>query len=629
MLEEHDSDFAQIWYKFSKKYFQPLLKENNNLQCNEPQNLNKIFCYLTSWDGSLLLSHRCSMIMSNIALCFLLLIHLIVSVDTLFSSNDMLSTRYVSLIIGNEVPFKTVRVVRIPDASYQYCVNNTEFYNSELVDLCIYGIKLTKSALAPSLNIEPFISNIIFEVLVFVNLQEVFDVSSYSDVVETTYTEGTNCLYLVAVYPKNTTQHHVFIEYLHSNSVSIYNQSLNNFIAMIDSNPDFNVHLHGGDLYVQQLNSINANSDIFYGFKSYYMNDVHRNNDAIGLFDIYFRYWYMEHCIYRIHRSIIELSQTHVHILQAIYVLSEVDNSVGNPVLLQWDMKPVLKLKTPSYGIDIPDTIFATPVQLRYLLEASQLESVFSRGALVQLFHTNSNVIEIGGGYGGFAITLEYLYGSTYLVDNSTYLLENGDAQAPVCRYMIVDIPEAGVLQQNYVQHIHSMHESLLRRNRSRVDIISIPSHSKLKIRSNLLVSFFALSELRKDVVNHYIQAYVRYANCGFIQLNYDELPSVEGDIAVKSEAGGRSDADFNDEFEYHYQLKGNSNSQLLANEEAFYAESYLLSMNRIEKCHLYTMAEMFRVIYKHQPNAMLLPPPRPEYHRHHRIVWKNTDTCK
>jgi hypothetical protein len=121
------------------------------------------------------------------------------------------------------------------------------------------------------------------------------------------------------------------------------------------------------------------------------------------------------------------------------------------------------------------------------------------------------------------------------------------------------------LLQRRYVTEVNARFD----RN---VTIRTVASNLTEPVASDLLISFFAISELNKDTVDRYARQYISHATSGFLQLNFDD----EG------------------------------TSTMIGNKRT---------------SSLYSALEMFKLVYRLHPNAVLLPPP--DYHDHHRIMWK------
>jgi len=285
------------------------------------------------------------------------------------------------------------------------------------------------------------------------------------------------------------------------------------------------------------------------------------------------------------------MQYSHSHLYAHMKQVAYIDNCIGTPAIVTWEYKNHI--------------LQATPVLIRYMLEISYLEDVFGRYVIQSLVGGyDKHIIEIGGGYGGMSTTMQSIYGRTASVKSTNRC--NG-------KYSIVDIEAAGRLQRRYVDtvsdillsdsyllnhelfegypiqsvwdtHIQNQAQEQGLETSSAsalhcVDVNIIPSDITMHVASNLLMSIFALSELKKYVVDRYIQQYVTHAVCGYIQLNYGENNLYKD---IKS-------------------IDQHSN--------------------------IYSALEMFREIYTIYPNAVLLPPPI-YYDSGPRIIWKNSEYC-
>lgn len=299
---------------------------------------------------------------------------------------------------------------------------------------------------------------------------------------------------------------------------------------------DFNIDLHCGTKFIDALELAASDNDAFNQFKS----QIDLINNPVSLatstYAVFFSVWYGEQKYNDVTLSAWRLRSSNPAMYGYIEELSRIED-IGDPMLVSV-ARPLQSTKDPA----VPELVVpVTPVLLRYLLEATQLDEFFGRAGL-----DDKHIIEIGGGYGGFAVALQTIY--------------------RVRRYSIVDLPQAGRLQQRYVREVNSRFD----RN---ITVESISSASSSPVTSDVLISFFAISELRKDTVDKYMSAYVAHAENGFLQLNFD-------DDGVQDMVGNRR--------------------------------------TRV----LYSALEMFKLVYKLHPTAVLLPPP--EYHFHHRIMWRS-----
>ena len=182
-------------------------------------------------------------------------------------------------------------------------------------------------------------------------------------------------------------------------------------------------------------------------------------------------------------------------------------------------------------------TIVASPVVARYAFELSQLAGLFESS-----LKRGDRVLEIGGGYGLFGSMVSDFFGTAHSVVDL----------APVHALTRRHARAAGLLEPHQLDA---------------QDDSSFPS--------DLLVSFFSISEQNRETVDAYVQRYVAFAKRGYLQLNYDN------DL----ERGGRSHVAGND-------------------------------------ADRYSALELFRRIYHVHPGAVFLPPPPCGVYDHHRIAW-------
>ena len=302
-----------------------------------------------------------------------------------------------------------------------------------------------------------------------------------------------------------------------------------------EMNEDFNVDLHYGTLFIDSLERAAADDRVFANFKN--PSEVGSNPQGlpISLFAVFFAVWYGKVKFDAVLSAAVGLHKEHPAVYRSLPELFRVD-SIGAPVA------HVMPYWLPSGDLA---QLAVTPVQLRYALEASLLSEAFGSQWL-----SGKHVLEIGGGYGGMAVTLQTLHS--------------------IDRYSIVDLKAAGRLQQRYVGEVTERFPHL-----GRVAVTTVPSTSDAVVSSDLLISFFAISELRRDVVDRYMHAYVAQAENDYLQLNYDD-PKV----------------------------------------------SQVVNENITKQVGLlYNMFEMFKLVYQVHPTAVMLPPP--SFHDHHRIMWK------
>eukprot|EP00930_Biecheleria_cincta_P058081 TRINITY_DN43931_c0_g1_i1.p1 TRINITY_DN43931_c0_g1~~TRINITY_DN43931_c0_g1_i1.p1 ORF type:complete len:146 (-),score=13.86 TRINITY_DN43931_c0_g1_i1:11-424(-) len=123
--------------------------------------------------------------------------------------------------------------------------------------------------------------------------------------------------------------------------------------------------------------------------------------------------------------------------------------------------------------------------------------------------------------------------------------------------YTVVDIDIVGQLIKLHSSAIGSAPVRILR------------ASDREDVASDLLISFFSISEQKFAVVQQYIEQYARHAKRGYFQLNYDDhlgCPEI-------CNSSGRQRP---------------------------------------------TMMQLFQLVYRAQPTALLLPPPPCDVYAHH-----------
>lgn len=108
------------------------------------------------------------------------------------------------------------------------------------------------------------------------------------------------------------------------------------------------------------------------------------------------------------------------------------------------------------------------------------------------------HVMEIGGGYGGFANTMSEFH--------------------DVASYTVVDLGTVNLLISKYLQTTNSKAVPKLKTINAIAPYTPPPQPPTI----DLITSFFCISEQTDDVVDEYIARYIRFARRGYLQLNYD-----------------------------------------------------------------------------------------------------------
>ena len=189
----------------------------------------------------------------------------------------------------------------------------------------------------------------------------------------------------------------------------------------------------------------------------------------------------------------------------------------------------------------------STPLVPKYLYELMSVMQIFPAAEW-----SRWNILEIGGAYGGFASTVFHHMGSHV---NSYTIVD----LEPVCGVALRHMAVSGSKATGRVKCVYSTEGS---------DAI-------VEDRIDLLVSFFSVSEQKKEVVDKYLSLYVSKSFRGYLQLNYDE----------NVREGGRSDFD-------------------------------AVDVDR------YSAMELFREIYKIKSDAVMRGPSPCGVYKHHRITW-------
>ena len=187
------------------------------------------------------------------------------------------------------------------------------------------------------------------------------------------------------------------------------------------------------------------------------------------------------------------------------------------------------------------DSVRSSPNVYKYIYELMELRSNFGD---TEEFLKGWNILEVGGGYGGLATTVGHFYGDIV-----------GD-------YNVVDLAPVCKLQRKYLGAVES---SILDK------FTCIPSTEMAALEGkdiDLFISFFSISEQKKDVVDFYFKEYASKSKRGYLQLNYDE--------------------------EVYWGVDDGR----------------------------YNILQIFKEIYKLHPDAVLMAPGRCDVYHHHRIKW-------
>jgi hypothetical protein len=165
--------------------------------------------------------------------------------------------------------------------------------------------------------------------------------------------------------------------------------------------------------------------------------------------------------------------------------LSEQEHLVGNPVSLLIEFEEF--------------SIKSTHLLLRYFFDASIMQMIFNTD------FSGKNIIEIGGGYGGMAVTMSSL--------------------STLASYKIVDLNNVLQLQQKYISAINHT-----------FPITSIATDSNVNVTSDFLFSIFCIAEQRAEVVQKYVNQYVAHSTSGYFLLNYGRRFAIALNICTEME---------------------------------------------------------------------------------------------
>lgn len=342
-----------------------------------------------------------------------------------------------------------------------------------------------------------------------------------------------------------------------------------------DIQEDFNVQIYKGMNYIDQLELMVRDDEAFENFKHFAPEEeeiealatpslfpvqppslcsgsssssgsINSSNSStsskrgsssgLDIAHVIFRVWYDSPTIGRMMTALTHMRNQSGHLFKLLTSLSAIDSSVGHPSMFE--------IGDASFQLNV------SPVQLRYTLDAWMLHETFGTEML-----SNSHILEIGGGYAGFFVTMAIMF--------------------RLGNYSIVDLEPAGRFQQKYVAAVFARNGNVIDYP---IELMTIPSVSQTPVASDLLVSFFAISELNRQVVDKYLVLYISHATSGYLQLNYDD-----------DDDGG--------------------NRESIPSEET------------VRNNLLYSPMQLFRKVYTVHPTAIMLPPP--PYHSHHRIIWK------
>lgn len=171
-----------------------------------------------------------------------------------------------------------------------------------------------------------------------------------------------------------------------------------------------------------------------------------------------------------------------------IQVFCNVNDSIGNPVR------------------HLINRIVTSPTSLRYLYHAHLILKHFGNQPEV-------NIVEVGGGYGGLCLAIDYL---------SKYMNKN------IHSYHIIDLDPAINLQKIYLKKYTLSFE---------VTFSSASDYGKeLKRDDYCLISNYCFSEIEKHHQENYITCLFPKVSCGFLIWNHIPLYDFGKKVNVENE---------------------------------------------------------------------------------------------
>jgi hypothetical protein len=192
-------------------------------------------------------------------------------------------------------------------------------------------------------------------------------------------------------------------------------------------------------------------------------------------------YTYMlEHVSYELGTEYLKCLMDHTSIsIQECMEFCTLNDSQGNPTMYSYTHKDV--------------TFTCSPTSLRYLYHAHLILTHYESLGL-----PNINIVEIGGGYGGLFLAVQYLR-LKYRV-----ALES---------YTIIDLPEINALQKLYIENVpHSL----------QVDFVDATTYGKDIQKPNMcLISCYCFSEIDYTHQSRYIISLFPRIIHGFIAWNH------------------------------------------------------------------------------------------------------------
>ena len=220
-----------------------------------------------------------------------------------------------------------------------------------------------------------------------------------------------------------------------------------------------------------------------------------------SLSGVYFDYFYAGNIEQFIEYSLQHLLFNHRNIFKMLPILTSIDSSVTFVTVSRTflknsdfsigeidndDVVPVV-LTEKAYSVVNDSDFVISPLLLRFVMETTLLKDEF--GSL-----DGKRLLEIGGGYGGMASVVQSIF--------------------ELKSYVIVDLAICGKLQDKFVSRHNSFFPYTLN---------AVASTNANAISSDIIFSFFAISELSEDVIDKYMTLYIRHAASGYLQLNFDD----------------------------------------------------------------------------------------------------------
>jgi len=280
---------------------------------------------------------------------------------------------------------------------------------------------------------------------------------------------------------------------------SVETSGAQGFPNVIDpADPLFNAPMYTKS-YKDEIALAVADPAVFAHFKS---KDVLPTTHII-LFD-----WYLHGGI--MHKANQCLSYYAPWLLDHLPALAAQDLAVGSPAVNTF---PIPSPLITGLGLSKDTAVNASPNVVKYLYELLLIERAFAPTiAPAMNAFRGMRIVEIGGGYGGFAHTIATFHN--------------------VQSYTIVDIDVVNSLQKLYLAAIKSPAAEKM----EYIGTTSVPGRdATADPKYDLFLSFFSISEQRTIAVDAYARHFMARSTRGYLQLNYDEDISVDGSVTAST----------------------------------------------------------------------------------------------